>query len=202
MSTTPVVTTEDDATPLVRSLARTLRMSLAVPELRDLAERSNGLLALASVVDAQAATLSFEEGAIHVAHGVPAGVEPVGLRFDPEYTLEDTTDPLAEAAARLLSPPLPGWREAAARFWAVNHESRGFPSRLVIVCSDEGAELRFGDREETFEIHGGSDALAAVLSGHGDNFLYAVALGFVSIVGRSAQMSAICGAHWKVRFDD
>jgi hypothetical protein len=202
MSTTPVVTTEDDATPLVRSLARTLRMSLAVPELRDLAEQTSGLLALASVVDAQAATLSFGENFIHVAHGVPGGVEPVGLRFDPEYTLGDTTGPVAQAAARLLSPPLPGWREAAARFWAINHEARGFPSRLVIACSDEAAELRFGDGDETFEIHGSSEALASVLSGQGDNFLYAVALGYVSIVGRSAQMSAICGAHWKVRFDD
>lgn len=202
MSTTPVVTTEDDATPLVRSLARTLRMSLAVPELRDLALRSNGVLSLASVVDAQAANLTFEDGAIRVTHGVADGTEAVGLHFQPEYTLAETEDPLAETAAKLLSPPLPGWRDAAERFWTVNRENRGFPSRLRIVCLDEDAELLFGESGETFEIHGGSDALASVLSGQGDNFLYAVALGYVSIVGRSAQMSAICGAHWKVRFDD
>ena len=202
MSTTPVVTTEDDATPLVRSLARTLRMSLEVPELRDLAMRSTGVLSLASVVDAQAAHLTFEADTIRVAHGVADGTEAVGLHFHPEYTLEETTDPLAQAAAALLSPPLPGWRESAERFWALNHENRGFPTQLVVVCQDEDAELRFGDGEATFEIHGTSAAIASVLSGQGDNFLFAVAVGALSIVGRSAQMSAICGAHWKVRFDD
>lgn len=202
MTTTPVVTVEDDATPLVRSLARTLRTSLRVPELRDLATGTDGALALASVTDAQSATVTFEPEAIHVAHGVGAGLDPVELHFFPEYTLGESENPLAETAARLLSPPLPHWRDAAAHFWDLNRESRGFPSQLVVVCLDEGSEARFGDGPETFEIHGNADAIASVLSGQGDNFLFAVAIGALAVVGRSAQMSVICGAHWKVRFDD
>lgn len=201
MTTTPVVTIEDDATPLVRSLARTLRASLRVPELGEVAVGINGSLALASVADAQSATVTFEPDEIHVAHGVGAGLEPVGLHFIPEYTLGESADPLAAATARLLSPPLPTWRDAAVHFWEVNRDSRGFPTQLRVVCLDEDAEVRCGDGTETFEVHGDAEAISSVLSGQGDNFLFAVAAGLISIRGRSAHMSVMSGAHWKVRFD-
>jgi hypothetical protein len=195
------IATEADPTPLVLSLARTLRASVQVPELRDLVAQTSGTVALRSVSDAQAATLTFDEKGVHVSHGLADGAEQVELHFFPEYTVGDTTDPVGLAAAKLLSPPLPDWRDAAAAFWAVNQGTRGFPDRLVVVCQDEESEVVFGDGSDAFEIHGASPALAAVLSGQGDSFLFAVALGMISVVGSFAQMSVMCGAHWKVRFD-
>jgi hypothetical protein len=200
MNTTAMVATEIDPTPLVLSLARTLRASVQVPELRDLVAQTNGTIALRSVSDAQSASLTFDGTGVHVSHGLAAGAEQVELHFDPEYTVGETTDLVGKAAAALLSPPLPEWREAAARFWDVNQGSPGFPSRLVIVCLDEEAEVTFGEGDDGYEIHGYGPALAAVLSGQIENFLYALAFGVVTVVGSAAHMSAMCGAHWKVRF--
>lgn len=194
------VVTETDPTPLVLSLARTLRASLHVPELRDLVARTSGSIALRSAVDAQAATLTFDGTGVHVGHGLVPGAEQVDLHFDPEYTLGETADPVGRAAAALLSPPLPEWREAAAHFWEVNQDAPGFPGRLVLVCLDEETELAFGEGHDVFEVHGYGPALAAVLSGQLDHLIYAVGLGVVSVVGSVAQMSAMCSAHWKVRF--
>ena len=195
-----LITTEADPTPLVLSLARTLRASVQVPELRDLVAQTNGAVALRSASDAQSATLTFEGTGVHVGHGLAGGAEPVELHFDPEYTVGETTDPVGRAAARLLSPPLPDWREAAAHFWDVNQGSPGFPGRLVLVCVDEEAELSFGDGDDLYEIHGYGPGLAAVLSGQIEHFIYAVGFGVVSVVGSGAHMSAMCAAHWKVRF--
>jgi hypothetical protein len=195
-----VIATEEDPTPLVLSLARTLRASVRVPELRELVAQTNGTVSLKSVSDAQAATLTFEDGGVHVSHGVSEGAEALELHFDPEYTVGETTDAVGLAATKLLCPPPPDWREAAAHFWDVNQGSPGFPSRLVIVCWDEEAEATFGDGDDVYQIHGYGPALAAVLSGQVDSFLIAAAYGVVSIVGSAAQMSVMCGAHWKVRF--
>lgn len=199
-SAAEMIATEADPTPLVLSLARTLRASVRVPELRDLVAQTNGEVALKSVTDAQAATLTFDGTSVHVSHGVAFGVEPVELHFDPEYTVGETADPVGQAAAKLLAPPLPEWREAAANFWTVNRGTPGFPGRLVVVCRDEEAQEVLGDGDDSYEIHGYGPALAAVLSGQVDSFLIAVALGLVSGVGSAAQSSVMCGAHWKVRF--
>jgi len=195
-----LVATEDDPTPLVLSLARTLRASLRVPELCDLVGQTSGSISLCSVTDAQSATLTFDGEGIHVSHGLTNGAEQVELHFDPEYTLGDTDDAVGKAAAALLSPALPDWREVAAHFWEVNQGSPGFPGRLVVVCLEEEAELAFGGGDDVYEVHGHGPTLAAVLSGQVDHFIYAIALGLVSVVGSGAQTSAMCGAHWKVRF--
>lgn len=199
-SSATMVATEDDPTPLVLSLARTLRSSVQVPELRDLVAQTNGTVALRSVSDAQSATLTFDGTGIHVSHGLGGEAEQVDLHFDPEYTLGETEDPVGRAAAALLSPPLPDWREAGGRFWELNQGSPGFPGRLVLVCLEEEAELAFGEGDDVYEVHGYGPALATVLSGQIDHFLYALAFGVVSVVGSGAQTSAMCSAHWKVRF--
>ena len=195
-----LVSTEADPTPLVLSLARTLRASAQVPELRELITQTSGSIALQSVTDAQTASLTFDGASVHVSHGLADGAEQADLVFDPEYTVGETADPAGVAAAKLLSPPLPQWRDAAAHFWEVNQGTPGFPGRLVVVCLDEETQEVYGDGEHSYEIHGYGPALAAVLSGQIENFLYAVAFGVVSIVGSAAQMSVMCGAHWKVRF--
>jgi hypothetical protein len=199
-SSADLIATEADPTPLVLSLARTLRTSAQVPELRDLIAQTNGTVALRSATDAQAATLAFDGAGVRISRGLGGGVEQVDLHFDPEYTLGETSDPVGKVAARLLSPPLPSWRDAAAHFWEVNQGSPGLPGRLVVVCLDEEAEVVFGDGDDVYEVHGYGPALAAVLSGQIDHFLYAVGFGVVSVVGSGAQTSAMCAAHWKVRF--
>jgi hypothetical protein len=195
-----MIGTEADPTPLVLSLSRTLRASAQVPELRDLIAQTSGTVALRSVTDAQSATLTFDGTGVHVSHGLAGDVEPVELHFDPEYTLGETRDAAGKAAAALLSPPLPDWRRAATRFWELNEGSPGFPGRLVVVSLDEEAELTFGEGGDVYEVHGYGPALAAVLSGQLDHFLYALAFGVVTVVGSGAQTSAMCAAHWKVRF--
>lgn len=192
--------TEPDPTPLVLSLARTLRASIEVPELRELAAATSGSVALRSVTDAQSATLSFDGDGVLVTHGVAADATPVDLLFDPEYTVGESADPVARAAARLLTPPLPSWREAAGRFWEVNRGTPGFPGRLVVACSDDEEREVFGEGDDAYEIHGSGPGLAAVLSGQVDSFLIALAYGVVTAIGSAAHSSVMCGAHWKVRF--
>jgi hypothetical protein len=195
-----MVATEADPTPLVLSLARTLRASAQVPELRDLMVQTSGSVALQSVTDAQAATLTFGDKGVHVSHGLADGAEQVELHFDPEYTVAESSHPVAQAAAKLLTPPLPSWREAAARFWEINQGTPGFPGRLVIVSWDDEGREEFGEGDDVYEVHGYGQGLAAVLSGQIDSFLIAIAYGVVTAIGSAAHSSVMCGAHWKVRF--
>ncbi|MFG3551883.1 hypothetical protein [Streptomyces sp. NPDC047725] len=191
---------EADPTPLVLSLARVLRESAAIPELRDLLSGLTGAVALKSGLDSQAATLAFADGGVHVHHGVDEGLEAIPLVPFSEYALAATPDSLASAVEELLNPPLPAWRDAASSFWAANQGSEGFPEGLRVVCRTEGQEARFGeDSGAAYEVHGPADALAAAFSGRGDSFLFAIASG-VTVVGGVGQLSAMCGAHWKVRF--
>jgi hypothetical protein len=199
-SSAGMIATEADPTPLVLSLARTLRASIEVPELRELVAQTTGSVSLKSVTDGQSATLTFDGGSVQVARGLTEGVTHADLVFDPEYTVGETTDPVGQAAAKLLSPPLPTWREAARRFWESSRDLPGFPGRLVIACWDEEAQEVFGDGDDVYEIHGYGEAIAAVLSGQVDSFLIALAYGVVTAVGSAAHSSAVCGAHWKVRF--
>ncbi|MBB4981673.1 MULTISPECIES: hypothetical protein [Streptomyces] len=190
---------EADPTPLVLSLARALRESAAVPELRDLLTGLTGTVALRSQLDAQAATLLFAEGGVDIHHGVDEGVEAIPLVPYSDYALAETPDELASAVETLLNPPVPAWRDAAASFWAANQGSYGFPEGLRVVCQTEEEEIRFGEDAPAYEVHGPADALAAAFSGRGETFLFAIATG-VTVVGSVAHLSAMCGAHWKVRF--
>ncbi|MGI5467147.1 hypothetical protein [Streptomyces sp. CA-132043] len=191
---------EADPTPLVLSLARVLRESAEIPELRELLSGLNGAVALKSGLDSQAATLAFADDGAHVHHGVDAGLEAIPLVPFSEYALAATPSPLAAAVEQLLNPPLRAWRDAASSFWAVNQGSEGFPEGLRVVCSTEEQEVAFGaDSGAAYEVHGPADALAAAFSGRGDSFLFAIATG-VTVVGGVGQLSAMCGGHWKVKF--
>jgi hypothetical protein len=194
-----LVAVEPDPTPLVLSVARTLRASAEVPELRALISSAAGAVALASVADRQAVTLEFADGRVHVRHGVEEGVEPLELHFYPEYTVVGGGE-LGEAVGRMLSPPLPDWNVAAQKFWELNADTAGFPEQLIIVCTDDDERFVYGDGATTFEIHGSAESLSAVLGGRFDSFLIALGVGAVAVIGTAAQISVMCGAHWKVRF--
>lgn len=196
----PKVHIDGEPTPFVLSLARTLRESQKHAELADLFSEAKGTLALRTG-DGQIATLRFLDGEARLQHGVADGADAIGLATGPEYTLTDESTPIASSVARLLRPPLPYWRNAAASFWAVNHSDPGFPTRLAVVCTDDDDQVVFGEGSDSYEIHGSATALSEVLSGRGESFLLAVASGLITVVGGVSQLSVMCGAHWKVRFD-
>ena len=195
-----LVAVEPDPTPLVLSVARTLRSSAEVPELRTLMDGTTGPIALASVADSQAVTLDFVDGRIHVRHGVDGGLEPLELHFSPEYTVVGGGE-LGEAVGRMLSPPLPDWNVAAQKFWDLNADTASFPEQLIIVCTDDDERVVFGHGATPFEIHGSAESLSSVLSGQFDSFLIALGVGAIAVIGMGSQISVMCGAHWKVRFN-
>ena len=204
-NTTAVVSTEDDPTPLVLDLARTLRSSSRTPELADLLGRADGVAVVRSANDRHVATLRFSGGRAHVTHGasVDAEVELVvdvadGLAVqavdgpDAEATLEAET-------RRLLSPPLPDWRDAAQRFWQLTSGEAGMPEQFVIVCTDDGTELVLGSGPSRYELRAPAEKLARILSGV-DSFLDEVFAQNVAISGTMPQLSVMAGASWKVKF--
>ena len=206
--TTPLdlrVTTEDDATPLVRLIGRTLRDAARADHLSGLLERSGGIVAVRSHDTPQAATVTLAGDVVEVTSGVlvaPAASVVVDLnaRFAP--TEEPTGDAeLAATLLRALRPPMAAWRDAAARFWAVTREIPGIPDVLVVEATGpDGSEHgRFGEGVTTYGTAGPADLLSGVFSG-ADDFLVALGAG-LQVQGTLSQLSVMTAASWKVRFD-
>lgn len=197
---------EDDATPVVRLIGRTLRDAAAVAGAGgDLLAGLLGTVAVRSHDTPQAATVALTAGAVEVTGGIlgePDATVVVDLnaRFAPA---EPATGDAGLAAALLdvLQRPLPDWRVAAARFWEVTRDIPGIPDVLVVeALGPDGAEHgRFGEGTTTYGIAGPSDLLAGVFSG-ADDLLVSLAAG-VQVQGTLAQLSVMTAASWKVRFD-
>jgi hypothetical protein len=197
------ITTEDDPTPLVMFIARTLREAHRHPELAELSAGLSGSFALRSVQDPQAATLTFGESGVHVAHGADAGADhhsgldiaaPLGLAGD-------ELDPALTALQQLLQPPLAPWQDLARSFWDLTSGDPGMPARLDVTCSDNAAEtLVFGSGEPRYAISGGSAQLQRIFFGT-DDILSAAYAGAIGIEGTLPQLSVMTGASWKVRFE-
>jgi hypothetical protein len=199
------ITTEDDATPLVRLIGRTLRDSARLGHASEELDRAIGVVAIRSHDTPQAATITLAGGPIEVAAGVlaePDATVVVDLHDRFAAAAEATGDEsLAAAVLLALRPPLPHWRAAAERFWEVTRAIPGIPEVLVVeVQNPDGAErAEFGSGETTYLMAGPSDVLAGVLSGV-DDFLAALAAG-LQIKGTLSQLSVMTAASWKVRFD-
>jgi hypothetical protein len=199
------VAIEDDASPLVRLIGRTLRDSARRGHARDELDRAVGVVAIRSHDTPQAATVTFDGGRIEVTAGVL--VEPdAALVVDLHDRFAAIEDPsgdegLAAVVLRALCPPLPHWREAAERFWDATRAIPGIPDVLVVEVEDEdGAErAELGAGADTYLMAGSSDLLAGVLSG-ADDFLTALARG-LQVKGTLSQFSVMTAASWKVRFD-
>ncbi|MEV6218178.1 hypothetical protein [Nocardia sp. NPDC051833] len=198
------VTIEDDATPVVRLIGRTLRDSARQGHAPDAFEGRSGSVAVRSHATPQAATVTFAAGAVTVTGGVfvptdATVVVDLEARFSSVATEGDRE--LADALLRALDVPQPEWRAAAAHFWETTRGVRGIPDVLVAVAAgpDGPQEARFGDGPSVYRVVGTPDVLAGVFTGS-DSLFTALGRG-LRVQGTLAQLSAMTAASWKARFD-
>ncbi|GHE75405.1 hypothetical protein GCM10017786_00100 [Amycolatopsis deserti] len=198
------ITIEDDATPLVRLIGRTLRDSSRTGHAHEVLGRSAGTVAVRSHDTPQAATIVFGGDAAAVTSGVRAEpdatvVVDLHARFAPVG--EPSGDAaLAAGALRALRPPLPHWREAAQRFWDATRDIPGVPEVLIVDADGaEGPERgQFGAGSTEYLMAGPADLLAGVFTG-ADDFLASLAAG-LRVKGTLAQASVMTAASWRVRY--
>lgn len=199
------VAIEDDATPLVRLIGQTLRLSARTGHATNALRSAAGTVAVRSHDTPQAATVVLSAGAAEVHSGVLSEADATVVvdlhaRFAPAQAPQG--DPqLVTAALEVLRPPLPHWREAAEYFWSLSRQIPGIPDVLVVqAAAPEGVEHgRFGDGESEYLMAGPDDVLAGIFTGV-DDFLTSLALG-VQVRGSLADLSVMTAASWKVRFD-
>lgn len=139
---------DDDATPIVRLLGRTLRDAVRLGHLPEVFDRGIGTVAVRSHNTPQAATVTLCDGAVTVTGGVFAPADAT-LVVDLEARFALTQDPdgdadLADGVLRALQHPLPSWQEAAERFWEVTRGIRGIPDVLIAVAQGRTAPRRPG----------------------------------------------------------
>ncbi|MGW0188828.1 hypothetical protein ACWDV7_24075 [Streptomyces sp. NPDC003362] len=197
---------EDDASPLVRLIGRTLGDSARAGHAVDTLNRSTGTVAIHSHDTPQTATITFGDNGIDVSSGLPAEPDAaltvdLGARFAPTADPAGDTD-LAGGVLRALTPPLPAWRDAAQRFWDTTRSLPGIPDVLIAVTEGpEGLEQAvLGDGPTQYLIAGAPETLAGVFSG-ADDLLAVLSSGALGIQGTMSQLSVMVGASWKVRYD-
>lgn len=198
------VALEDDASPVVRLLGRTLRDTVRRDCANDL-DGAVGVVVVRSHDTPQVATLALGDGRIEVTGGA-AGRPDATLVVDLNARFAPTEEPagdtgLATRVLLALQPPPPRWREAAAGFWEATRDIPGIPDVLVVQADGpDGVERdRFGQGGSTYGIAGPADLLAGVFSGADD--LLASLAGGVQVQGTLSQLSVMTAASWKVRFD-
>ncbi|MFE3175734.1 hypothetical protein ACFXPA_35325 [Amycolatopsis sp. NPDC059090] len=197
---------EDDASPIVRLIGRTLRDAhRAGYALEDLS-RTSGVVAVKSHDTPQSATIAFGPKGIDVSSGVlvePDAVVTVDLngRFAPAAEALGDTD-LAAGVLHALTPPVPPWRDGAKRFWERTRTLPGMPETLVVVTEGEGGlkQLVLGEGTSRYLIASDPESLAGIFSGADDLFAVLNA-GALGLQGTMSQLSVMAGASWKVRYD-
>lgn len=204
---TPTVVPEPDATPLVRLLTRTIRLSLSQrPNLLS-APHDHWVGVIKSAADAQVATLELNAEGIRVvsgAHPDAKAVLTVDLtrRLEVTETSTDSTGghEVITTISTLLKPSLPSWDEAAREFWSSTCADPGMPSTLMVHNADkDDVVLELGAGLPRYVVRGTADALAGLFAG-ADSFLNEVYAGNLKVRGTLPQLSVMAGASFKVRF--
>ncbi|MFC8384844.1 hypothetical protein [Nocardia sp. NPDC057272] len=196
---------EDDASPIVRLIGRTVADSLRADSSL-LPAGLTGAIAIRSHDTPQAATITIADGAIAVSGGV--FVEPdLDVTVDLNQFFAPVGEPagspeLVAVATALLSPPLPDWKTAAVSFWEAVRTVPGIPDMLIAVIEgpDGLEQVVAGEGETHYVIAGPPDLLAAVFTG-GVDLLAALSTGLLGVRGTLAQLSVLVAASWKVRYD-
>ena len=172
----PEITVARDAPPTALALAATLRRAAADRRLAGTLSKLRGRIAMRSATDAQAATVRFERGRIEVGGGVDPGCDVVVTADFESLGQPDAPKPKVKGAlrrplfalrsAKVLEPKVAGgWRGAVEDFWRRAEGRPGLPDPLVVVCTDDGSELRLGgDGPPALEAHGPADVLVAVFT--------------------------------------
>ncbi|WP_370937447.1 hypothetical protein [Amycolatopsis sp. cg13] len=196
---------DEDATPVVRLLGRTLRDAIRIGHAPEVLDHGGGTVAVRSHNTPQAATVTLHGGAVTVSGGLFAPADAT-LVVDLEARFSLAQDPdgdaeLARGLHRALRPPLPAWHEAAESFWKATRGIRGIPDVLVVVAHgpDGPQEARFGAGPVAYRMAGTPDALAGVFTG-ADYLLTSLDSG-LRVQGTLSQVSVMTAASWKVRFD-
>ncbi|MFI6417172.1 hypothetical protein ACIBG6_07110 [Streptomyces sp. NPDC050842] len=197
---------EDDATPLVRLIGRTLRDSARAGHALPVLRKPAATVAIRSHETPQAATITFGGGGVEVSSGVR--VEPdatitvdLNARFAPVDAPSGNAE-LAADALLALSPPVPDWQSAAEHFWTAARSVPGIPDVLIAVTEgpDGLEQVVLGDGTTQYLIAGAPETLAGVFSG-ADDLLAVLSTGAIGIQGTMSQLSVMVGASWKVRYD-
>jgi len=193
---------EDDAPPIVRMLATTLRRAAADPKLAATMTKMHGVAALKSTNDAQAVTLRFARGTVDLERGVAPDATVV-IEAD-LATMNDPTPPkpkisgaarhpqFALALGKVLDPPKGTWQDAAREFWVFASPHPGMPQALEIVNTETGERLLLGGGEPRCELHGNSHWLTVVLTGNsvfGEDLL----AGKLAFVGTLQHVAVLTG---------
>ncbi|WP_455359605.1 hypothetical protein [Streptomyces sp. SYSU K21746] len=197
---------EDDATPLVRLIGRTLRDSARTGHALPALQKAAATVAIRSHDTPQAATITFGGGVVAVSSGVPAEPDAaitvdLNARFAPAEALSGDAEFAADVLFA-LSPPVPGWQAAAEHFWTAARSVPGIPDVLVAVTEGpEGLEqVVLGEGTTQYLIAGAPETLAGVFSG-ADDLLAVLSTGVLGVQGTLSQLSVMVGASWKVRYD-
>ena len=194
----PVIQVDDDAPPVVRGVAATLRRAERDPKLVPHLQRMKGVLALRSSVDKQAVTARFDGGRVRLSAGVAGDADVViTLDFDdpaskPKVTGAARHPVLALGASKVLEPPTGTWQEEAQAFWAFAKDAPRMPSAVKVTATDEGAVLVLGEGEPVYEIEGPAAALTSVFAGgsvFGEDLLH----GKVFAIGTLEHASVLTG---------
>lgn len=199
---------EDDASPIVRLIGRTIADSIRADRADPVLEAVEGAVAVRSHDTPQAATISLSNGVVTVSSGVVAEPDAT-LTVDLNGRFALIGEPvvagegdLAATVLALLSPPLPDWRLAAEAFWAAARSVPGIPDVLVAIADgpDGLSELVVGEGNTQYVIAGPPDGLAGIFSG-ADDLIAALSTGLIGVRGTLSQLSVLIGASWKVRYD-
>lgn len=170
------IRTEPDAPPIVLILAATLRRAAADPKLAATLARMQGVAALKSALDPQAATMRFTRGRVEIERGVAADATVVveadlATMNDPDPPKPKVTGAarhpqFALALGKVLDPPKPAWQDAARDFWSFAARQRGMPAALEVVNTDTGEKLLLGGGEPRCELHGTGHRLTGLFTGN------------------------------------
>jgi hypothetical protein len=195
-----VVTTDGRPTPMVLSVARRLRDSLAsgMPLTASELPRT---IELSSATDAQRACLTFWGNAVIVAaDGATPGEHQWEVRWqDPVVTSEAEPQDAFEVEVRaLLAGRELTWREAVEDFWNRTHAMPGMPTGLGVYCFDEDATVQHGDlTRDGYQLLGTAGALTR-LFGARTLFLEELEREELALDGPLSGASALAGANLKV----
>lgn len=207
-STDVIVHVEEDAPPFAAMIAGSLRDRLGDADFRRRTVELAGVGGLRARTTPQAVTLRVGGGAVSLAHGIAEDADvtvTVDLENDdaePEIAGGEGHEPLVEWLFALLELPTLDVRRAAERYWAVLHRMTGAPEHLTI-CDARGEQLAaFGAPGGfSYEIHGDSEPLLAVLCGRLP-IVEAAARGLVFVRGSLPQLSVMTGAGFMLMLGD